>query len=47
MKNIYECKSSNKRSPEVKFELIYNGTISEQKKILKRFEQTLEIRALT
>ena len=45
MKHIYECKFLNKRSPDIKFELIYHGTISEQKKILKRFEENLETRA--
>ena len=45
MKHIYECKLLNKRGPDTKFELIYHGTIAEQKKILKRVEQNLEIRA--
>ena len=40
MKHIYECKFLNKRSPDIKFEHIYHGTISERKKILKRFGKT-------
>ena len=44
MKHIYECRNINKKSPEVNFEQIYNGTIYEQKKILRRFEKNLEMR---
>ena len=44
MKYTYECKNINKKSPEVNFEQIYNGTIYEQKKILRRFEHNLEMR---
>ena len=44
MKHIYECQYLNKTKPDIQYEAIFNGTIHEQKKVLKRFENSLENR---
>ena len=36
MNHIYECKHLNKKSPDIEFEYIFHGNISEQKKVLRR-----------
>ena len=44
MKHIYECQYLNKDKPDIQYEAIFNGTIYEQKKVLRRFERSIEIR---
>ena len=38
MKHIYECTNLNMKKVEVRYEKIFNGTITEQKQILQRFK---------
>ena len=44
MKHIYDCQYLDKEKSDIQYEAIFNGTIYEQKKILRRFERNLEIR---
>ena len=44
MKHIYECQYLNETKPDIQYEAIFHGTIHEQKKILKRFKNSLENR---
>ena len=44
MKHIYECQYLNEKKPEVQYEAIFNGTIFEQKKVLKRFKISIQNR---
>ena len=41
MKHVYECQYLNGAKPNIQYEAIFNGTIHEQKKVLKRFEKKL------
>ena len=41
MKHVYECQYLNEAKPDIQYEAIFNGTIHEQKKVLKRFEKKL------
>ena len=45
MNHIYECEVLNREKAEVEFKKIYNGTITEQKKISKRFQLNMEQRS--
>ena len=44
MEHVYHCKYLNKKELEVEYEKVYNGNISEQKLVLKRFEVNIEQR---
>ena len=44
MSHIYSCKSLNKTKEMIKYEQIYEGNITEQIEIFKRFQQNLETR---
>ena len=44
MNHIYSCKYLNKKKNEIPYERIFNGSLSEQLKILKIFEQNMKIR---
>ena len=43
--HIYTCKIINEEKENVKFEKVFNGTLTEQVKILERFRNNMEIRA--
>ena len=45
MEHIYECQYLNEESPDVTFDYIFHGNISEQKKVLKRFEHNMDKRS--
>ena len=43
MSHVYNCKNYNEEKiPSEKYENIYNGTITQQTEILKKFEQNME-----
>ena len=44
MKHIYECQYLNEEKPDIQYEAIFNGTIYEQKKVLRRFKRNIETR---
>jgi hypothetical protein len=44
MRHIYNCEFLNSDKPAEKYERIFSDNISEQKSVLKRFEQNMEIR---
>ena len=44
MKHIYECEYLNEKKPDIQYEAIFNGTITEQKKVLKRFRNSIQSR---
>ena len=44
MKHVYECQYLNEAKPNIQYEAIFNGAIHEQKRVLKRFENSLENR---
>ena len=44
MVHLYQCEILNTEKPEVKFEQVFTGNITEQITILKRFEKLLEER---
>ena len=44
MSHIYYCREWNSVQPSLSYEKIYNGTISEQIKVFRRFENNLEMR---
>ena len=46
MKHIFECKELNMKKVEVRYEKIFNGTITEQKQILQRFKENLAMRSM-
>ena len=46
MKHIYECTELNVKRIEVRYEKIFDGTISEQKEILQRFRENLKTRTM-
>ena len=46
MKHIYECTNLNMKKVEVRYENIFNGTITEQKQILQRFKENLKTRLM-
>ena len=44
MKHIYNCKYLNKEEPRLEYEKLFNGNISEQKCVSKRFEANMKTR---
>ena len=46
MEHIYNCTYLNMKKVEVRYEKIFNGTITEQKQILQRFKENLKMRSL-
>ena len=44
MRHIYNCEYLNSDKPDEKYERIFSDNISEQKSVLKRFEQNMETR---
>ena len=44
-KHIYTCNKINEEKEKVEFEKVFNGTLTEQVKILERFRKNMEIRA--
>ena len=44
MEHIYECRYLNENTVEIKFEEIFGEKIKSQKKILERFEKSVNMR---
>ena len=44
MKHVYNCKYLNIEEPTEEYQKIFTGNTREQKTVLKRFEQNLDIR---